>query len=474
MEDSVRIPDEAKFGNSLFVFTRDLRIHDNTALLHACKQSLKVIPIFIISPRIVEGKEEKPSRRIQFLHECLCSLGKEFGERGSALHVFYGDYVTIIKEINSESKLDAVFMSHDFTEFAKKRRQKIAEFCSRNNIPLVECSDHLMYDPGLIKTKSGTPYTVFSQFFKAATQIPVSRPQKNEFVNFESKRFNEEMSELNEKLGAPEPGLAVHGGRKNGLEILQNIADFDNYPKEKDYPHLCGTTMLSAHNKFGTISVREVYYAIMGGLGGKHALMNQIHWREFFLHILFHFPQVTEEPFRRRYSGIRWSSQKGHFDAWKNGMTGFPIVDAGMRQLNQTGFMHNRVRMIVASFLVKDLHINWMWGERYFAEKLVDYDPAVNNGNWQWAASTGCDSQPWFRVFNPWLQQKKFDASCRYIQTWVRELAELEPRQIHSLDKLVHTTRTPYPRPIVDHYRESNAAKAIFRSCRNFQITPSP
>jgi len=194
-----------------------------------------------------------------------------------------------------------------------------------------------------------------------------------------------------------------------------------------------------------------------------HTLITELHWREFFTYIMHHFPQVKTEPFRKKYAKIPWSRNMAHFGVWKSGKTGFPIVDAGMRQLNLTGFMHNRVRMIAASFLTKDLHIDWKLGERYFAEKLVDYDPAVNNGNWQWVASTGCDAQPWFRVFNPWLQQEKFDADCTYIRRWVPELRDVGKKEIHRWYEK-YAENAEYPRPIVDHIQESAVAKRMFHS----------
>jgi deoxyribodipyrimidine photo-lyase len=219
--------------------------------------------------------------------------------------------------------------------------------------------------------------------------------------------------------------------------------------------------MLSAHNRFGTISIRELYHTISDKLGMHHTLMNEIHWREFFSHVLYHFPQVSKSAFRQNYSTIPWKYNKTHIDAWKIGRTGFPIVDAGMRELNNTGFMHNRMRMIVASFLTKDLHVDWKIGERYFAEKLIDYDLAVNNGNWQWVASTGCDAQPWFRIFNPWRQQKKFDSECKYIKKWIPELEKLSADQIHRLE--TESFDLDYPRPIVDHSEESRIAKQMFQ-----------
>lgn len=242
------------------------------------------------------------------------------------------------------------------------------------------------------------------------------------------------------------------------------MGQFQNYKDTHDFPSL-STTLLSPHLKFGSLSIREVYHTIAAKLGGEHSLIRQLYWRDFYSQIAFHAPFVFGHPYQKKFQTLPWSENKKAFAAWCAGKTGFPIVDAGMRQLNQTGFMHNRVRMIVASFLVKDLHINWLWGERYFAQQLIDYDPAVNNGNWQWCASTGCDPQPYFRIFNPWLQQKKFDPEAEYIKKWVVELQDIPTQLIHnwyrSDDIIPH-----YPRPIVEHSKESKKAKEDYRRCQ--------
>jgi len=221
--------------------------------------------------------------------------------------------------------------------------------------------------------------------------------------------------------------------------------------------------MLSAHNRFGTCSIREVYHEILRSLGPAHTMISEIHWRDFFTYVMHHYPYSFSEEFNRKYQKIPWSKNKKAFAKWREGKTGFPIVDAGMRELNATGFMHNRVRMIVASFLTKDLHINWRWGEQYFASKLIDYDPSVNVGNWQWAASTGCDAQPWFRIFNPWLQQKKFDPDCIYIKRWIPELENISSKAIHRLDTKYPDIMLDYPKPMIDHKSESSHTKEVFK-----------
>ncbi len=247
--------------------------------------------------------------------------------------------------------------------------------------------------------------------------------------------------------------------------ILDDLDRFRDYKTRRDFPFEHGTTRLSAYLKFGLCSIREIHEAVSKQLGILHPLIRQLYWRDFYIHIAFHFPHVFKRAFKPRYERIQWSYDSSLFQMWCEGKTGFPIVDAGMRQLNTTGWMHNRVRMIVASFLTKDLHIDWRWGERYFAERLVDYDPSVNNGNWQWAASTGADAQPYFRIFNPWRQQKRYDKECKYIKKWIPELSKVKANIIHKWFKPTNLdSEISYPKPIVDHKEESQFAKELFAS----------
>jgi deoxyribodipyrimidine photo-lyase len=244
---------------------------------------------------------------------------------------------------------------------------------------------------------------------------------------------------------------------------LESLSD---YEVQRDYPAQDFTSHLSAHNKFGTVSIREVYHRIRKLFGASHTLISELYWRDFFTHIVYHFPHVMGGAFHEKYNGLKWANREDFFKAWCEGRTGFPIVDAGMRELNTTGHMHNRVRMVVSSFLVKDLHIDWRWGERYFAQQLTDYDPAVNNGNWQWAASTGCDAQPYFRIFNPWKQQQRYDLDCEYIKKWIPALRSLPPKDIHDLEKQRERKPGSYPEPIVNHRIASAAAESMFASLR--------
>jgi deoxyribodipyrimidine photo-lyase len=262
-------------------------------------------------------------------------------------------------------------------------------------------------------------------------------------------------------MGSAQHSL-IEGGRTQALKQLATIHRCIDYTKTRDFPALQSTSHFSAHLKFGTLSVREVFSGIAQVLELDHPLLRQLYWRDFMTHIAYHFPHVFGHAFIEKFDRLPWENNRDYFDAWTQGRTGFPIVDAGMRELNETGFMHNRVRMIVASFLTKDLRISWRWGERYFAQHLIDYDPCLNNGNWQWAASTGCDAQPYFRIFNPWLQQQKFDANGEYIYRWVPELRGVPLKTIHQWDKK-HAGNF-YPAPIVDHSKESQITKAFFKN----------
>ncbi|MEM5878630.1 MAG: deoxyribodipyrimidine photo-lyase, partial [Candidatus Aenigmatarchaeota archaeon] len=253
----------------------------------------------------------------------------------------------------------------------------------------------------------------------------------------------------------------IKGGRSQALKLIQKISKI-NYSENRNYPFLNSTTNLSPHNKFGTLSIREIYHEFKKT--GDIQLVNELYWRDFFIHIGYHFPHVFKQSFKEKYRKIIWFWDQKKFKLWCDGKTGFPIVDAGMRELNETGFMHNRVRMITASFLVKILGMDWKKGERYFASKLVDYDPSVNNGNWQWIASTGCDSQPFFRIFNPWIQQKKYDPDCIYIKKWVPELGKYAPKEIHNIEK-INLNDKIYPNPIVD-YKQS--VKNVLQNYKKF------
>ncbi len=449
---------------SLFIFRRDLRIQDNRGLIEGLKSSKTIIPCFILNPEQIEKNTYLGQPSLNFMFESLEDLSLEFKKKGGKLYIFKGRPYEVIQKINKDIKIDAIFINREYTPFGEKRDSLIRQACQNLNIELNTFDDYLLNPPEEILKKDFTAYKKFTPYSRAAKKFPVAIPNNQIFTNFFNKPIQNSLDIKDTKKilnYTPNP-LSIKGGRNNALNILKYLKKFKNYSKERDYPNIEMTSQLSPHHKFGTISVRETYFAVSANLGLNHPLINQLYWRDFFTYIGFHFPEVLGKCFYPKYEKLKWENDKDLFNTWKNGKTGFPIVDAGMRQLNQTGFMHNRVRMIVASFLCKDLLIDWKIGEKYFAQHLTDYDPLVNNGNWQWAAGTGCDSVPYFRIFNPWLQQKKFDKDCEYIKKWITELKKLEPKVIHNLH-LNFPKGLNYPKPIVDHAKRKNLVLSVYR-----------
>ncbi len=448
---------------SLFIFRRDLRLADNTALLAALAESKNVVPCFIFDPAQVTNENHyKSNNALQFMLESLDDLAAQLAAKGGKLHLFYGDPIDVVATIIKESGIEAVFVNSDYTPFSIKRDKALAALCKKLGVDFHAYDDALLNPPAAGCKTDGTPYSIFTPYFNHASMISVAEPKQNKHTNYGTVSRKE--VELKSILDERNDDIFARGGRAEAKKILAHLDRYKNYEQERDLPAVAGTTGLAAHLKFGTCSVREVYHAITGALGKGHTLIKQLYWRDFFTHVAFYGPHVFGHAFNKKYQHIKWDNNMRKFRRWCIGDTGFPIIDAGMRQLNQTGWMHNRVRMIVASFLVKDLHIDWRMGEQYFAIKLVDYDPAVNNGNWQWAASTGCDAQPYFRIFNPWLQQKNFDPDCRYIKQWVPELARLSPAHIHDWYKTSVQPSQPYPKPMVDHAVVSKQAIELFKT----------
>jgi len=448
------------FKKSIFIFRRDLRIHDNTGLIKASESSGKVIPCFIFDPRQVENNPYRSDNAFQFMIESITNLKDEIEKLNGRLYLFYGKQEEIIDRLIRSHKIEAVFINRDYTPFSINRDSNINNLCVNNGISFFSEPDYLLTEPEEIMTKEDKPYTIFTHFFKKTSEINIREPQKTFPTNFETDNIEFEIPALLTQLKCTRnENIHIHGSRDICLHILNNISNYKDYDKFRDYPANESTTNLSAFIKFGVCSIREVYWTINDELEPSHPLIRQLFWRDFFTHIAFHFPHVFGESFHKKFDTITWNNNEALFSKWREGKTGFPIVDAGIRQLNSTGFMHNRIRMITASFLTKDLHIDWRWGEKYFAKKLVDYDPCVNNGNWQWSSSTGCDAQPYFRIFNPWLQQKKFDPECIYIKKWIPELKNIPAKNIHNIFDM---DIKGYPKPIIDHKTETNLTRNIF------------
>jgi deoxyribodipyrimidine photo-lyase len=454
-----------RYRLSLVIFRRDLRIDDNTAFIEASSVSDEILPLFIFDDRqIGEDNSYKSNNAIQFMINTLLELDTSLQSKGGRLYYDSGPKAEErVAYILSQLPIEAVFVNRDYTPFSIKRDKEIEKQCLLHNVAFISCNDLLLINPESILTNNGSVYSKFTPFLKKARLSPILKPRicSPALVYNKTLDFLTGQTVIHELQRFQNKNVPVSGGRNEALLILKKLSLYNGYKQQRDIPAF-DTTHLSAHHKFGSISIRETYWELCSQLGSGHPLIDQLYWRDFFTYIAYYSPFVFGQSFQNKFRKLPWNNDQGLFTAWSKGNTGVPIVDAGMRELNMTGFMHNRVRMIVASFLTKDLHIDWLWGEKYFATKLVDYDPAVNNGNWQWAASTGCDAQPYFRIFNPWLQQKKFDPNCIYIKRWVHELKDVPPKTIHKLFAAKESING-YPSPIVDHATEQKIARELYK-----------
>ena len=425
---------------NIFIFRRDLRLEDNKALNLAFMEG-DVTPIFIFDPKQVKDNEFKSDNVVQFMVTSLKELSDEISKLGGHLNVFYGDTFEVIKSLDGVATLS---INLDYTTFAKERDKGISNICKERNIKINFAEDYLINSIKGVMNKS-KPYKVFTPYYKAAKLLEVEKPftEKKRFAK--EKIVNKFSLDLaNAKFFTFNDQIAVKGGRKEALQLLDK--DYRSYGDIRNFPFL-STSRLSAHLKFGTISVREALNKLR-----SEELIRQIYWRDFWATITHFYPKVISSNFYEKFDNIPWKNK--NFDAWKEGKTGFPIIDAGMRELNKTGWMHNRVRMLTASFLVKDLMVDWRLGAKYFAQKLVDYCPMQNQNNWQSVAGTGASALAWFRVMNPWLQQEKFDPECRYIKKWVEELKNIPTKDVHNWHAK-YSEYNVYGHPIVDHKLQS-------------------
>ena len=469
-------------SESIFIFRRDLRIDDNTGLLKTLSTNKSTIPIFIFTPEQLENENKYRSMNcIQFMIESLQDLDTDIRNRsGSKLFYFYGTPHIIIEKILTErkGKINQVCVNMDYTPYSRQRDQKIEEVFKKMGVEFISTEDSLLLPVESVLTGGGTVYTKFTPYFRKArtrnNKIP--KPQKatsNQLQKLigSNTRIDGQFDDTKiNKFYTDNPSINVHGGRTNALKIIKNVKlinSWKKYNKERD--QLCyRTTYLSAYNKFGCLSIREVYWTLHNKLGNQNQLITQLFWRDFYYNIAYAYPRVLQgKSLKEKYDKLKWTNAnhgigKTLFDAWKNGLTGFPIVDACMRQLNTTGFMHNRGRLIVSNFLIKILLIDWREGERYFAQQLVDYDPSQNNGGWTWSSGSGADSQPYFRIFNPWLQGERFDKNGIYIRKWIPELTNIDTKILHKgLDKEMSQT-TGYPEPIVDYKKQKEKAMKMY------------
>lgn len=412
---------------NIFWFRRDLRLEDNAGLYHALKDKKPVVPVFIFDRNILDELEDRTDRRVTFIHHSLQNLQNELLKLGSTLDVRFGFPVKIFAEILDEYQVEKVFTNHDYEPYARERDDVIEKHLVKAGISFHTYKDQVILEKNEVLKDDGRPYTVFTPYSRKWKSVLNdfhlrSYPNKKYFSNFlrQPEKNLPDLASMNFKATDqqfPSPGWKE--------EIIKH------YTEQRDWPGIHGTSRLSVHLRFGTISIRQLCRE-----AGKlnETFLNELIWRDFYQMILWHFPRVVGHAFKPEYDRIQWRNNEREFETWCRGQTGYPIVDAGMRELNETGYMHNRVRMIVASFLTKHLLIDWRWGEAYFAKKLLDFDLAANNGGWQWAAGSGCDAAPYFRIFNPYLQTRKFDPELKYIRKWVPEREELS-----------------YPRPIVNH-----------------------
>lgn len=449
---------------SIFIFRRSLRLSDNTGLIQALKESKKVIPIFIFTPEQLVKNRFKSNNCVQFMMESLEELDGKLRDKGSRLFYFFGKQDEIIGKLIKKYNIDAVYTNRDYTRYSVKRDNKIEKVCENNDTKFYSIEDLLLQPFGSILTGGNTIYTKFTPFHKKAKKVPVKKPVTNKYKNYypkKNKLINEYKKNIH-KFYKKNDNLHVNGGRKNALKILNKISQFKGYNKNRD-ELTYNTTHLSAYIKFGCVSIREVYHTFKKKLQSTNKLLTQLYWRDFYYNISQEYPNIYSGAMKEKYNKIKWTNNSTWFRKWKEGKTGFPIVDAGMRQMNTTGFMHNRARLIVSNFLIKVLLTNWQKGEWYFATQLVDYDPAVNNGNWQWSSSSGADSQPYFRVFNPWLQGKKFDKDAEYIKKWVPELEDVPNRDIHKWNEVYDKyVGTGYPKPIVDYKKQKEKGVKMY------------
>ncbi|NJN41418.1 MAG: deoxyribodipyrimidine photo-lyase [Flammeovirgaceae bacterium] len=416
---------------TLFWFRRDLRIVDNVGLSRALQENNNVLPLFIFDS-VILNELEKHDRRVDFIHQTLLHLKHSFEKQGSSILILYGDPVEILTSLHPK----AVYTNHDYEPYGRQRDETIKETFARANIPFVSFKDQVIFEKDEIIKDDGSPYTMYT---------PYSKKWK---TNLDISKIKIQKPNLSNLLRTPPlifPTISEIGFEKTDIKFSLPKIDrnvLSNYSRNRDYPAQHGTSRLSVHLRFGTIGIRTLL-----GEALKHGdkFLNELIWRDFYQMILYHFP-ATHKSFKPKYDRIEWRNNILEFNLWCKGKTGYPIVDAGMRELNSTGFMHNRVRMITASFLTKHLLIDWRWGESYFAQKLLDFDLASNNGGWQWASGSGVDAAPYFRIFNPYLQTKKFDPENNYVKKWIPEFGSQD-----------------YPKPIVDHEMARRRALDVYK-----------
>lgn len=423
---------------NIFWFRRDLRLVDNHGLFRALKSGKPVVPVFIFDKNILNELSDKNDRRVSFIYDRLLQLQAEIKKYNASLTILYDEPLKAFKKLAKEYNISEVFTNHDYEPYAINRDEEIAVYLKKKGIKFSTFKDQVIFEKNEVMKSDGSPYTIFT---------PYSRIWKQKLAaeNLTGYPSEDNLAAFLKSRPVPFPSLKVMGFEKTKFAVPEKTIDpsvIQRYDETRNIPSVNGTSRLSIHLRFGTVSIRQL---VKAATELNEQWLNELIWREFFMMILFHFPHVISSSFKPKYDSIRWRNNEQEFELWCKGETGYPIVDAGMRELNETGFMHNRVRMIVASFLTKHLLIDWRWGEAYFAEKLLDYELSSNNGNWQWAAGCGCDAAPYFRIFNPAEQTKRFDPDMVYIKRWIKNY------------------QPGYLPPVVEHEFARNRALNIYK-----------
>ncbi|WP_373495395.1 deoxyribodipyrimidine photo-lyase [Aquiflexum sp.] len=428
---------------SIFWFRRDLRLEDNTGLYYAYTQEKNILPLFIFDQNILDKLEDKQDPRVGFIHSHVCKLSEDLKVYESSILVKYGKPLKIWEELLEEYEIENVYTNRDYEPYAEERDDAVKKLLKSKGIQFLDFKDQVIFEKEEIVNGSGEFYKVFTPYSKV--WLEKFHKSKIELLGLDERKKNFLKTEP-----LPIPSLKDMGFEKSDIEIPPLEIDkplISKYDKTRNFPAQNGTSRLGIHLRFGTLSIRKL---ALEADELNTTYLNELIWREFYMMILYHNPDVVDKAFKSKYDRIPWRNNEEEFEKWCEGKTGYPIVDAGMRQMNQSGYMHNRVRMIVASFLTKHLLIDWRWGEAYFAKKLLDFELSSNNGGWQWAAGTGTDAQPYFRVFNPESQTEKFDKELKYIKKWVPE---------YGTEK--------YPKPMVDHKFARERAIETYKNALN-------
>ncbi|WP_158666490.1 cryptochrome/photolyase family protein [Salinibacter altiplanensis] len=448
---------------SLFLFRRDLRLADNAGLARACRQSDEVVPAFIFDPRQCDPEQNSffSEHAFAFMIRSLKELRRRLRKRGGRLFVFEGAPSEVLSGLVFEGVISAVHVNRDYTPFSRRRDDTLRSVCRTEGAQFRSSNALLLTEPEEVQADGGGAYHTFTPFRRHAQSVSSPRPRGTVDGPFCDGTLPVETIRLEKYDRHSTDSLRAKGGRTEGIAFLEEIEALGSYQDARHQPAQESLTALSAHHKFGTISVRESLYVVKKAFEDYHKLISQFYWRDFYTHLLFHRPEQLTTSLRPIGRHMPWRNERGEFDRWHEGTTGVPFVDAGMRELRDTGYMHNRARMVVASFLTKDLLVDWRWGAQHFARTLTDYDPAVNAGNWQWAASVGTDYR--LRIYNPYSQAEKHDPDAEYIKRWVPELRDVEVGRLTSGNQVDFSGAAPgYPAPIVDRNDAYHRAKAAF------------